>query len=35
LSYLINKMQGRKLDARINLEKGECPELADPVSNRL
>jgi PhoH-like ATPase len=35
LSYLINKMQGQKLYAHINLEKGERSELADLASNLL
>jgi PhoH-like ATPase len=35
LSYLIEKMQGQKLYAHINLEKGERSELADLASNLL
>ena len=35
LSYLIEKMQGQKLYAHINLEKGERSELADLASNVL
>lgn len=35
LSYLIEKMQGQKLYAHINLEKGERSELAELASNLL
>ncbi len=35
LSYLIAKMQGQKIYAHINLEKGERSELADLASNLL
>ena len=35
LSYLIEKMQGQKIYAHINLEKGERSELADLASNLL
>ena len=35
LSYLIDKMQGQKIYAHINLEKGERSELADLASNLL
>jgi len=35
LSYLIEKMQGQKLYAHINLEKGERSELAEMASNLL
>ncbi|MBD3288095.1 AAA family ATPase [candidate division KSB1 bacterium] len=35
LSYLIEKMQGQKLYAHVNLEKGERSELADLASNLL
>ncbi len=35
LSYLIEKMQGQKLYAHINLEKGERSELSDLASNLL
>jgi PhoH-like ATPase len=35
LSYLIEKMQGQRLYAHINLEKGERSELAELASNLL
>lgn len=35
LSYLIDKMQGQKLYAHVNLEKGERSELSDLASNLL
>ena len=35
LSYLIDKMQGQKIYAHINLEKGERSELAELASNLL
>jgi PhoH-like ATPase len=35
LSYLIEKMQGQKIHAHVNLEKGERSELADLASNLL
>ena len=35
LSYLIDRMQGQKIYAHINLEKGERSELADLASNLL
>jgi len=35
LSYLIEKMQGQKLYAHINLEKGERSDLAELASNLL
>ena len=35
LSYLIERMQGQKIYAHINLEKGERSELADLASNLL
>ena len=35
LSYLIEKMQGQKLYAHINLEKGERSELAELASDLL
>ena len=35
LSYLIEKMQGQKIYAHINLEKGERSELAELASNLL
>jgi predicted ribonuclease YlaK len=35
LSYLIEKMQGQKIYAHMNLERGERSELADLASNLL
>ena len=35
LSYLIEKMQGQKIYAHVNLEKGERSELAELASNLL
>jgi PhoH-like ATPase len=35
LSYLIDKMQGQKIYAHINLDKGERSELAELASNLL
>ncbi|MDD8018666.1 MAG: PhoH family protein, partial [Bacteroidota bacterium] len=35
LSYLIEKMQGQKIYAHINLEKGERSKLAELASNLL
>jgi PhoH-like ATPase len=35
LSYLIDKMQGHKVYAHVNLEKGERSELAEIASNIL
>ena len=35
LSYLIERMQGQRLYAHVNLEKGERSELADLASNLL